>query len=871
MKTIAKQVLASLLVTVLVVLGGWGYLELRNAMRLEQAGLLREQRNIVERLAFSLVYPLWNLNLQETEKAIHNEAVEENVLAILVYDESGAFYAGTIREGTSEEDIRAYNAGSSLHRQMLSKDNYVASRDIIKKGEVIGKVVLYVNDDHLRENIRHQGIAIAFKLLGLLAALSCVQFLVLRKVVIRPLTSLKGWVLSLGPEQPPPAPLKSHSEEIDILAASFSEMAEKLTRSKEEQEKNLHLLRSIMDNSFQLQGLLSPDGKLIDVNATALQMIGATRESVHGLYFWETPWWNHDPDLSEKVRQAVAGAATGEFIRFEATHVDASGKSYSIDFSIKPVRDDTGNIIYLIPEGRDITELKQAEVAHERLSVAIEQAGEVVVVTDAKGTIQYVNPMFETLTGYTRAEAIGQNPRILKSSSHDEEFYRELWDTITSGRTWQGKIVNLKKDGTPYIEEATISPVHDNEGRIVNFVAVKRDITEHLRSAEENARLETQLQQLRKMESIGQLAGGVAHDFNNMLTVILAHAEMGISKVDPSQKLFTHLEQIRNAATRSADLTRQLLAFARKQAIAPRVLDLNETLEGMLKMLRRLIGEDIQLSWQPKAELWPVNVDPSQIDQILVNLCVNARDALAGAGKLTIETGNSTIDKSYSLTHADVLPGDYVRFSVSDNGCGMDNETLAHIFEPFFTTKVIGEGTGLGLATVYGIVKQNNGFINVYSEPGQGTTFTIYLPRHLKLGEQPRSEETEVPAMGGHETILLVEDEPTILEITTEMLEELGYTVLKAHLPDEAMRQVKEHAGDIHLLITDVIMPEMDGRKLSQSLQCLSPDLKCLFMSGYTSDVIADKGVLNEGVHFIQKPFSMRDLATKVREVLDGS
>ena len=402
MKTIAKQVLASLLVTVLVVLGGWGYLELRNTMRLEQAGLLREQRNIVERLAFSLVYPLWNLNLLETEKAIHNEAVEENVLAILVYDESGSLYAGTIREGAGEEDIRAYNASSSLHRQLLSQDNYVASRDIIKKGEVIGKVVLYVSDGHLRENIRHQGIAIAFKLLGLLAALSCVQFLVLRKVVIRPLTSLKGWVLSLGPEHPPPPPLKSHSEEIDILAASFSEMAEHLTRSKEEQEKNLHLLRSIMDNSFQLQGLLSPDGKLIDVNATALQMIGATRKSVHGLNFWETPWWNHDPDLSEKVRQAVAGAATGEFIRFEATHVDASGKSHSIDFSIKPVRDDTGNIIYLIPEGRDITELKQAEVAHERLSVAIEQAGEVVVVTDAKGTIQYVNPMFETLTGYTR-------------------------------------------------------------------------------------------------------------------------------------------------------------------------------------------------------------------------------------------------------------------------------------------------------------------------------------------------------------------------------------------------------------------------------------------------------------------------------------
>lgn len=870
MKTIAKQVVASLLVTVLVVLGGWGYLELRRTMRLDQEHLRRDQRNIVERLAHSLVYPLWNLNLEEVEKTIHHEAVEEDVRAIVVYDESGALYAGTIREGDKEEDIKAYDASQPLQRELLSQNKYSATRDIVRKGKVIGKVVLYVNDHHLKAGLRQQKITFALKLLGLLAALSCVQFFALRKVVIQPLTLLKGWVSSIGSGPPPPLPQMNRCEEIDVLAASFSEMADRLTKSKEEQEKNHHLLRSIMDNTFQLQGLLSPDGKLIDANETALRMIDVSRESVLGRNFWETPWWNHDPVLSEKLRQALAEAATGKFIRFEAVHFDASGEMHNIDVSVKPVSDAAGNIIYLLPEGRDITERKLAEVARERLTVAIEQAGEVVVVTDAVGTIQYVNPMFETVTGYTRAEAIGQNPRILKSGKHDEKFYHELWETITSGRIWQGRITNLKKDGSFYIEDATISPVHDNEGHIVNYVAVKRDITEQLRSAEEKERLETQLHQAQKMESIGQLAGGVAHDFNNMLTVILGHAELAIKHVDPSEMLFMHLEQICSAAKRSADLTRQLLAFARKQTIAPKVLDLNETVEGMLKMLRRLIGEDIQLSWQPKAELWPVNVDPSQIDQILANLCVNARDALAGVGKLVIETGTCVIDSNYCATHADVVPGEYVRLAVSDNGCGMDKDTLAHIFEPFFTTKAVGEGTGLGLATVYGIVKQNNGFINVYSEPGQGTTFTIHLPRYTVTAEQAQDADLVKPVPRGRETILVVEDELTILELITPTLENLGYTVLAANKAGDAVNSAKEHTGDIDLLITDVVMPEMNGQALARNLWPLHPQMKRLFMSGYTTDIIAHHGVLDEGVHFIQKPFSTQELAMKVREVLDS-
>ena len=344
---------------------------------------------------------------------------------------------------------------------------------------------------------------------------------------------------------------------------------------------------------------------------------------------------------------------------------------------------------------------------------------------------------------------------------------------------------------------------------------------------------------------------------------------MALAQTDPAQPLYAGLTEIRSAAERSADLTRQLLAFARKQTIAPRVLDLNETVEGMLKMLRRLIGEDIDLAWLPGAAVSPLRVDPSQIDQILANLCVNARDAIEGVGKVTIETGNAAFDEAYCEEHIESVPGEYVLLAVSDDGCGMDKEMLGSIFEPFFTTKNTDKGTGLGLATVYGIVKQNNGFINVYSEPGQGTTFKIYLPRHAARTTQLQEKDTTEPGRSGHETILLVEDEAALLKMTTMMLEQQGYTVLAASTPGEAIRLARESTTPIHLILTDVVMPEMNGRDLAKNLLIYNPNLKRLFMSGYTANVIAHHGVLDEGVHFIEKPFAIQDLATKVREVLD--
>ena len=380
--------------------------------------------------------------------------------------------------------------------------------------------------------------------------------------------------------------------------------------------------------------------------------------------------------------------------------------------------------------------------------------------------------------------------------------------------------------------------------------------------------LEAQLHQAQKMEAVGRLAGGVAHDFNNMLAVITGHADLALERTAPDSPLHADLLEIQEAAQRSADLTRQLLAFARKQTIAPQVLDLNHTIAGMLKMLRRLIGEDIDLRWKPAAPLWPVRMDPAQLDQILANLVVNARDAIAGVGKITIETSQTEFDEAYCETHAGFIPGSYVLLAVSDNGCGMDQEVLAQLFDPFFTTKPQGQGTGLGLATVYGIVKQNHGFINVYSEPGQGTSFKIYLPRHATDPVSTRRIPAPAAAPTGSEIVLLVEDEEALLKLSARLLERLGYTVLAAGGPTQALELAAAHGGPIDLLLTDVIMPEMSGRDLWQRLSALRPGLKCLFMSGYTANVIAHHGVLDDGVHFLQKPFSREALATKVREAL---
>ncbi|MEN6439478.1 MAG: heavy metal translocating P-type ATPase [Syntrophobacter sp.] len=615
----------------------------------------------------------------------------------------------------------------------------------------------------------------------------------------------------------------------------------------------------VFEHSTLPKSLTFPTGEL-NVNRAFCEMLGYTAEELRNRGWREV---THPEDIVS-TQEILDHILSGEknSARYVKRFLHKNGDIIWADCSISLRRDNSGRPLYFMSAVIDITEKRSADAERERLMAAIEQAGEIIMITDPQGIIQYVNPAFETVTGYPRQEVLGKTPRILNSGRQDSEFYRKMWETISGGDTWEGRIVNKRKDATLYTVNAVISPVCDTAGRIVNYVAVKRDITEEIR-------LQSQLLQAQKMESIGRLAGGVAHDFNNMLGVIIGHAEIALEELESTQPIYNDLRQILTAAHRSADLTRQLLAFARKQTVSPRVLNLNETVEGMLKMLRRLIGEDIDLLWKSGHGLWPVRIDPTQIDQILANLCVNARDAIGGVGGVTIETDNVEFDEAYGREHADFIHGRYVMLAVSDNGCGMDKEVLDHLFEPFFTTKDIGKGTGLGLATVYGIVKQNNGFINVYSEPGQGTTFRVYLPSlEAHDTEEPLLQKDKMD-LQGTETVLLVEDEESILTLAHTILERFGYHVLAARNPADALGLAVSHPGPIHLLITDVVMPGMNGKDLHEKLRALKPGLKCIYMSGYTADAIAHHGVLEEGIHFLQKPFSVKTMAEKARQVLD--
>jgi two-component system, cell cycle sensor histidine kinase and response regulator CckA len=629
-----------------------------------------------------------------------------------------------------------------------------------------------------------------------------------------------------------------------------------LTEQKQKDKEYKELIDGMNDAVF----VIDFEGNFVEVNKAAVEVLGYSRNELLSMGPMDIDSYLSTEDIKD----------LGESIKlhnkhiFETLHKTKNGNIIPMEISSSQLTYGGNQVVLSI--ARDITERKEAESEYERLIAAIEHAGETIFITDPDGTIEYVNPAFEQITGYKKEEVIGQTPRILKSGHQGEMFYREMWNTISSGETWQGRMVNKRKDDTFYTEEATISSIKDNSGKIINYVAVAHDITEHLR-------LMAQFQQAQKMESVGRLAGGIAHDYNNILSVIIGFTELAMDKVDPNELLYEDLQEILRAANRSVDITRQLLAFARKQVISPKVLNLNETVESMLKMLRRLIGENIELAWMPETNLWPVKMDPAQVEQILANMCVNARDAIKNIGKINIKTQNKSFDNHFNNNQAGTISGDYVVLSISDNGNGMDKETLDKIFDPFFTTKEIGQGTGLGLATVYGIVNQNNGFINVFSKPGKGTTFKIYLLRHPDnlndFIETSVKSTLEVVPISLGEKVLVVEDEVSILKLAETILISLGYSVLTANTPNEAIRLARNHTGEIHLLMTDVVMPDINGWDLADRLLSFYPNLKCLFMSGYTTNVIADRGVLDEGIHFIQKPFSKKELAAKMREILD--
>jgi two-component system, cell cycle sensor histidine kinase and response regulator CckA len=559
-------------------------------------------------------------------------------------------------------------------------------------------------------------------------------------------------------------------------------------------------------------------------------------------------------------------------ISYDEPQIRPDGSRAWLITSKVPMYDQGGQVIGLLGTYSDITERKLAEDAlcesEERFSKFFRSSPIGTSITRfSDGRFADVNNAFLNLFGYTREEVLSQNTLKLGLWAKPEDRAKmfEILQEQGGIKDFESKF--RRKSGE--IRDALFSAEVIEAAGEKYVLGLTHDITERKRGEEERKKLEAQLFHVQKIESIGRLAGGVAHDFNNMLGVIIGRAEMALNTDVPRDKLQLNLQEILNAGLRSADLTRQLLGFARKQTAIPKILDLNGTISDMLNMLRRLIGEDMDLLWAPGLDLWKVKIDPSQVDQILANLVVNAGDAISGVGTITIRTENVTVYDSVRAETPEFVPGQYVLLTVSDSGTGMSQEVRENIFEPFFTTKEVGKGTGLGLSTVYGIVKQNEGFIYVASEPGKGTTFKIYLPQfEAETNAHVPNDEAGRKLPTGTETILLVEDDEAILNLSKMILENHGYTVLAAQTPADAIRLAEERPGDLHLLITDVVMPEMHGRELAERLGAIRPNLKCLYMSGYTADVIAHHGILDEGLNFIQKPFLSYEFAARVRQVL---
>ena len=628
------------------------------------------------------------------------------------------------------------------------------------------------------------------------------------------------------------------------------------------------------------------EGRFLFVNKTASTITGYSEQELLSM---TVPDIDSNEFTKDERHQLWHSLNIGESKTIQSTHTRKNGSKYPVEIHLNAIS--LGNQPVILPIAIDITERKKAEKEiaeqHSLIKAIYSNAPFIMMVVDRNRRLRQVSGFATQFAGSPAEEMIGLRGGEAMRCLHALDDPRGCgFGEFCKGCVIRNKVIETLEHGVVNLQfEASFDFSSEDrtqtlallvsttpipfQGENMALVTIM-DITERKQAENEKERLQAQLSQAQKVESVGRLAGGVAHDFNNKLTIINGYAEMAIDMMDPSDPVRETIQEIYAAGNQSAGIVRQLLAFARKQTISPVLLDLNNTISGMLKMLQRLIGENIDLAWHPGKNLWPVKIDPSQVDQIMANLAVNSRDAISDVGNLTIETKNTIVDEDYCRLNPEAIPGHYVMLAVSDDGCGIEKEGRDQIFEPYFTTKETGKGTGLGLPTIFGIVKQNEGFLNVYSEPGEGTTFKIYFPSEVTESSSLESvKESSGKIPKGSETILLVEDEPPILKMGREMIKRLGYKVLTAENPNDALRQSLEYDGKIHLLITDVVMPEMNGRDLSVHLSKNHPGLKSLYMSGYTADVIAHHGVIDEGVQFIQKPFSLKDLAEKVREVIE--
>lgn len=580
--------------------------------------------------------------------------------------------------------------------------------------------------------------------------------------------------------------------------------------------------------------------------------------------------WRDQAELYQKDDLIVIREGKNRIL-FEEPQTTPSGETIHLLTSKVPLRDPNGSIIGVLGTYMDITERKRAEAAllesEDRFSKAFHTSPYAIIITRVSdGKFIETNNAFTAIAGYSKEEAIGGSSLLLNLWVNPEDR-NQVIASLNQGYTVANREYQFRrKDGSIMTGLFSAQMIH--LGDVPCVLSSINDITELHRSREERDRLQQQLYQAQKMESVGRLAGGVAHDFNNMISIILGYGEMLLDQIHPNDPLRADVNEIVKAANRSSELTRQLLAFARKQTLQPEVLLINDIVRNFDKMLRRLIGEDIELQIVLGEEIVHVLADRGQIEQVITNLAVNARDAMPTGGKLIIETGVGELDKAYAEIHPDAKPGRYATLFLSDNGCGMDKEVLSQIFEPFFTTKEMGRGTGLGLSTVYGIIKQSNGHIWVYSEPGHGTVFKIYLPETSLKPALKTDTYKEPTDKGDGQQILVVEDEVGLRRLLEGALSRLGYKVIMAANGGEALLIMEEKGFKPDLIITDVVMPNMSGRELVDRLRTNRPDLKVIYMSGYTDDIIVHHGVINSENQLIQKPFTIREIAKKIREIL---
>lgn len=637
-----------------------------------------------------------------------------------------------------------------------------------------------------------------------------------------------------------------------------------------ENERKFH---AIFDQSFQFLWLLSTNGKLLGANRTALKFCGVEEAHVIGRSFWETSWWVHSPAAQEKVRLAVQRAAKGEFVRFEVTLRTADDSFRHVDFSLKPVTDETGEVVLLMPEGRDITERKHAEEELRRtnrfLDSIFENIPNMIFLKDAR-EFRFVrfNRAGEDLLGNSRDDLIGKNDHDF-FPKQQADFFTQKDREVLRGK----EIVDIPEEpiqtrckGERILHTKKV-PILDANGEPEYLLGISEDITDLKHAETEKEKLRSQLLQSQKMEAIGTLAGGIAHDFNNILTTIIGYSSLLQMDMDEDDKGRLYADQILASSQKAANLTQGLLAFSRKQVIELKPHDVNSIINGVTKLLKRLLTEDIDFKVTLADQQIVILCDVSRFDQVLINLAANARDAMPSGGWLGITAKEVLLDDSFIRAHGFGTPGSYALISVTDTGCGMDERTREKIFEPFFTTKEVGKGTGLGLSIVYGIVKQHNGYVNVYSEPQKGTTFNIYVPTTREAALETAKAAVEVK--GGTETILVAEDNYGLRKLMEEVLTRKGYTVIEAKDGEDALWRFMENQDKIDLLILDVVMPRKNGKEVYEDIRKVKPGVKVLFTSGYTGDILFDKGVKDELYDFIPKPILPNELLIKIRDLID--